>query len=469
MKKYLLLSGLFVLFCLMLSCKNTPTTPDPPAAPTITAVTVTSTNSTIWIGQTEQMTATVTMSDGTTKAATGTWGSDNTNVATVDQSGLVTGIATGEATIYIDTTNNQSGLVTRATTGETTILNDKNDNQSGLVTRTTTGETTILSLRGTKKLSVKKSIPTVVTVTSNRSEIWVGETEQMTATVTMDDGTTKEATGNWGTDKKKVATVSQSGLVTGIDAGDVTIWFRLVGDQYAITTQTMRGTKILTVRKHVPTSVAVTSYRSTIMVGEREQMYARVTMSDGSKMDATGKWSTTNSGVASIDQSGLVRGNAQGNVTIRFETVGDQYGMTVQGVVGSKTLTVNAPEPPKPMWSHSGTGDMVFNMPSYVRVVRVTGTYSGYAQNFIVYVDGWLLVNELMGTGFSQTYFSGTYLTSGGVVEIKSSSGVAWTFTQVNVTTALTNTTREITDIPSPSDPRYRAYEIYRRVAAGKK
>ena len=67
-------------------------------------VSVTSSNSTIYVGQTEQMTATVTMSDGTTEAATGTWGSDNTNVAIVNQSGIVMGIGSGTATIYIDTT-----------------------------------------------------------------------------------------------------------------------------------------------------------------------------------------------------------------------------------------------------------------------------------------------------------------------------------------------------------------------------
>ena len=32
----------------------------------------------------------------------GTWGSDNTDVATVDQNGMVTGVAAGEATIFVD-------------------------------------------------------------------------------------------------------------------------------------------------------------------------------------------------------------------------------------------------------------------------------------------------------------------------------------------------------------------------------
>jgi len=94
---------------LMFSCgkesSTTPTTPTPPPTPpTIIGVTVTSDHSTIVVGNTEQMTATVKMSDNTTKPGTGTWGSDNPSVAKIDQSGLVTGVAAGTATIYFDAT-----------------------------------------------------------------------------------------------------------------------------------------------------------------------------------------------------------------------------------------------------------------------------------------------------------------------------------------------------------------------------
>jgi hypothetical protein len=41
------------------------------------------------------------------------------------------------------------------------------------------------------------------------------------------------------------------------------------------------------------------------------------------------------------------------------------------------------------------------------------------------------VVNELLGTGWGRVDFDGTYLTSGGVVQITDSSGVAWSFTQV--------------------------------------
>ena len=335
MKKCVLFSSLLVLFCLMLSCKKTPTVPEIPDA-TQTSVTVTSTKTTIWIGETVQMTAKVNMSDGTTKNATGTWSSDNTAVATVSSSGLVTGISAGTATISCS----EGGM------------------------------------SGTKTITVQKPTQTAVSVTSTKSTIYVGQTVQMTATATMSDGTTQAATGTWGSDNTAVATVNQSGLVTAVSSGAATIYIDLV-----------------------------------------DSLSARV------------------EGIPSSD-------------------------MNISAVRGTKLITVRS------IWSKSGVGDSVFDMPTYVSRVRVIGTYTGYSSNFIVDVAGRLFVNELLGTGWGTTTYDGTLLTSGGVVEITHSSGVSWSFTQVLPTTALTNSTRKITNIPSKSDPRYREYEIYKREAA---
>lgn len=84
-----------------------------------------------------------------------------------------------------------------------------------------------------------------------------------------------------------------------------------------------------------------------------------------------------------------------------------------------------------PLWTMSGTGDTVFDMPTKVRRVKIVGDYTSYSSNFIVKIAGSLVVNELIGTGWGTTHFEGTYLTSGGTVQITNSSGVRWTFTEV--------------------------------------
>lgn len=81
-----------------------------------------------------------------------------------------------------------------------------------------------------------------------------------------------------------------------------------------------------------------------------------------------------------------------------------------------------------PVFFRQGVGDSVFDIPSHVTRVIITASYNGSSQNFILRVGGSLIVNELMGTAWQQTIFIGTYQITPGVVQITSSSGVAWTF-----------------------------------------
>lgn len=84
-----------------------------------------------------------------------------------------------------------------------------------------------------------------------------------------------------------------------------------------------------------------------------------------------------------------------------------------------------------PLFAMSGTGNTVFTMPTYVRRVRIQGGFGGFSSNFIIRIGGSLVVNELLGTGWSATTYDGTHLTSGGTVEITNSTGVSWIFTEV--------------------------------------
>jgi len=100
-KRIFLLSGLLVLFYLMPSCKS-PTSPTPPA--TVQSITVTSNSDLLYIGISETFTATMTMSDGTSKPVTaGVWGGDTPSVATVEAAtGRVTIVGSGMVTIFVD-------------------------------------------------------------------------------------------------------------------------------------------------------------------------------------------------------------------------------------------------------------------------------------------------------------------------------------------------------------------------------
>jgi hypothetical protein len=84
------------------------------------------------------------------------------------------------------------------------------------------------------------------------------------------------------------------------------------------------------------------------------------------------------------------------------------------------------------LFTKSGSGDTVFDIPARVTRIHVEGTFAGASSNFIVKVAGSNIVNEIIGTSRNPVAFAGDYvLAGGGTVEITSSSGVSWTFTEI--------------------------------------
>ena len=84
--------------------------PPPPTGPSLLFLAVTPAGETIAVGETQQYTATGSFPDGTSLNITAnvTWVSSSSNIATIDATGLVTGVAEGTATIAA--TDPNSGL-----------------------------------------------------------------------------------------------------------------------------------------------------------------------------------------------------------------------------------------------------------------------------------------------------------------------------------------------------------------------
>jgi len=105
----------------------------------------------------------------------------------------------------------------------------------------------------------------------------------------------------------------------------------------------------------------------------------------------------------------------------------------------------DSPTAPEPVFTFSGNGNTVFQVPGRVTRARITGSFSGNSSNFIVWIGNTgagcgtvahvscrLLVNELLGTLQGPLSYDGTVQTGGGgEATVKDSSGVAWTFTEV--------------------------------------
>lgn len=178
----------------------------------VTGVTVSPATATVGIGSTQQLSATITPANATNQTVT--WTSSNTAVATVNASGLVSGVAAGTSTIT-------------ATTA------DGNKTATSVVTVTT--------------------IPvTGVSVSPATISLYAGNTQQLSATVAPANATNKTVT--WSSSNTAVATVNSAGLVTAVAAGTANI---------TVTTQNGSKTAVSTITVNANVSFTVNFYRPT--------------------------------------------------------------------------------------------------------------------------------------------------------------------------------------------------------------
>lgn len=147
----------------------------------VTGVSVSPTTATVGLGTTQQLNATIAPANATNQNVT--WSSNNTSVATVNNSGLVTAISAGTATITVTTA-------------------DGNKTASSAIT--------------------VAAIPvSSVAVSPTSASLYAGNTQQLTATISPANATNKNVI--WSSSNTSVATVNSSGFVTAVSAGTATI------------------------------------------------------------------------------------------------------------------------------------------------------------------------------------------------------------------------------------------------------
>ena len=378
------------------SAMLTVTEPPPPPPPIVATVVVTPMEASIEEDGTQQFEAMASTSDGMViSGAEFAWTSSDDGVATVDQSGLSTGISAGEVMITAmagDVSGSAMLTVTEpppppppvvatvvVTPMEASIEEDGTQqfeamastsdgmvisgaefawtssddgvatvDQSGLSTGISAGEVMITAMAGDVSGSAMLTVteppppppPIVATVVVTPMEASIEEdgTQQFEAMASTSDGMViSGAEFAWTSSDDGVATVDQSGLSTGISAGEVMIT-AMAGD--------VSGSAMLTVTEPPPppppvvATVMVTPKEASIEEDGTQQFEAMASTSDGMVISGVEfAWTSSDDGVATVDPSGLVTGVRAGDATIRA---------TVDGVSGTAMLTVTEPPPPPP-------------------------------------------------------------------------------------------------------------------------
>ena len=232
----------------------------------VTGVTVAPKTLTLTVGENHTLVATVAPSDATNKNVS--WSSNNTSVATVNASGVVTAAAAGTATITV-----------------TTVDGDRTD----------TCEVTVTS--GT-------DLTTGIILDKSFFSIHIGSTGKLTETVLPASAANKNVT--WSSDNQWVATVDANGLVTAIGAGSAIITVRAVDGGFTAT---------CTVSVTTPAS-RVTIIPSSININSGTQYYLDVLVEPFNVSYSGVTWSSSNTSVATVNQGGWVTAVGSGNATI---------------------------------------------------------------------------------------------------------------------------------------------------------
>ena len=261
----------------------------------VMTVTVAPASASVLVGQLLVLSATTADSAGNVLSGRPvTWSSSNTTVATVSSTGLLTGVASGAATI----------------------------------TATSEGKS------GTAEVTVTVAPVATVTVSPGAPSVAIGGTAQLTAALRDANGNPLSGrTVTWATSDGGVATVSSTGLVTGVTVGSATI---------TATSEGKSGSATVTVTAvAVPVaSVAVSPPTPSLSVGGTVQLTAAPQDSAGNALTGrTVTWASSDATVASVSTTGLVRGVAVGSATITA---------TSEGKSGTAKVTVTTPAPPPP-------------------------------------------------------------------------------------------------------------------------
>ena len=270
------------------SCGGGTSSPAPatPGPVSLQSISVAPTSVTVAAGLTQQYSATGSYSDGSSKAVSVTWSTSNTALATISSTGLLSAVKAGSVTVSA-----LSGTIT----GSTML---------------TVGPPNLVSL----------------VVSPQNPGILTGHTQQFAATGSFSDGSSQDMTNvaAWSSTTAAIATISNTGLATGIAAGTTTIQATSIG---------ISGSTLLTVSPLQLVSITVGPQNPTISTVQTLQFVATGSFNDGSTKNLTNAtWSSGTPATATISNTGLATGVGAGTTTIQA---------TSSGITGSTVLTVN--------------------------------------------------------------------------------------------------------------------------------
>ncbi len=311
----------------------------------VTSVSLDESNKTMYVGQTARLTYLVNPTNASNNSVI--WTSTNTSVATVDATGKVTAKSVGTAVIILKSVNGGNSVYCTITvkqvatgikfdvaqlnlkTGEVYNINvsltPKNSTDVGIVWNSS--DTKVATVDAYGKVIAKNAGTTIimarteaggvaycrVTVTQavkglilNFSEKTIFKGGEFTLDATINPSTATMLDVTWKSSNTKIATVSNKGVVKGLEGGVAVITCTSVDGGFS-------ATCVVTVKESV-SSIKLNYDTYNLGVKKTVMLVATVTNETATNQKVT--WKSSNSKIATVNQKGKVTGIKAGYATI---------------------------------------------------------------------------------------------------------------------------------------------------------
>lgn len=233
-----------------------------------TSVALNKNETTLIIGETETLSATVLPEEATQEVV---WETSNSDVATVDLQGLVTAVSAGTAKVWAKTTDGSE-------------------------------------IADTCLVTVNKPLAQQIELNKHELSLYIDETEQLTVTVSPDLASQDVV---WGSLNPEVATVDNEGNVVAVAEGEAKVFVSTTdGSELA-------DTCVVTVTKR-PVPVTNVSFAICVPKYNKVQLAATVLPEDATI--TTLQWESADPEVATVDEEGKITGVELGTTTITVKT-----------------------------------------------------------------------------------------------------------------------------------------------------
>lgn len=163
-------------------------------------------------------------------------------------------------------------------------------------------------------ISVEQVDPVSISLSPNPLRVTIGFSKQMTATMAPDNSSSKLT---WSVEDNSIASVSSSGLVTGLSKGST-----------KVTAETLNGLKATSTVEVCPPPTAVSlPQKTTVKVGYGIKLAPELTPEYS---ETVYSWSSSDKTIVTVDDSGKIKGVKEGQANV---TVSTSNGLSVSTIV----------------------------------------------------------------------------------------------------------------------------------------